>query len=170
MQAEMGLKNPVDSIYTLELIARKTVAPKTSNALTFWVLNSLRDGVEHDVWQASELSHNALCGKTRSMGGKGILDIAVFKHEFLLHFLGEFSEKLATVAKADADMLRAVYKSHKAYRIRISDLSFLGAARVSTLWEYRIIESFMSDVGGRIFDLSVSRFDFNLIVFDFLMA
>jgi len=75
-----------------------------------WMVDAIADMVEFGGATAGELSVNNLSGKNKSMHGKGLLDVVLYKQELLHHFLNTFMDTRAIPA-AEKVMAKTAFAS-----------------------------------------------------------
>ena len=149
-QAEetFGKKTPWDSAYKLEHVARKAGRRPdlATSARTLWLLSCINDLCNNKLVSPGELSVTALTGKGR--GGKGLLDLLLFKKDLLEFFLNEKLEGLGLRAGAKSAVRNAM-SSVAAYRAAFGhkealtppDLTWFGALPPVAQHLVRLIEA-----------------------------
>ena len=84
---EEGLGNPLDSVYKLHKIVSKANSPD----MIEWSLELICDQWRSGALKADQLGMRHLRGDIAGSGGKGIIDLMVFKHDALQFLLGPFA-------------------------------------------------------------------------------
>lgn len=83
-----GLANPLDSVYKLNKIVSKASTPDKIE----WSLELLIDLWRSGALKSDQLGFRHLAGNITGSGGKGIVDLMVFKRELLQHLIGKFAD------------------------------------------------------------------------------
>ena len=84
---EEGLGNPLDSVYKLQKIVSKAPNPE----MIEWSLELICDQWFSGALKSDQLGIRHLQGNIVGSGGKGIIDLMVFKHDALQFLLGPFA-------------------------------------------------------------------------------
>lgn len=122
-------RTPFDSIFKLEIIARRT-SKAESRAL--WLVTGLKDLVQNADYSGGELSVRALSGK--GQGGRGLVDLLLYKLDLKEFLLTEWLEKLEGPSAGAKKLLREVMTSHKAYRLHFGFENVPEAEKKDKIW------------------------------------
>ena len=142
-----GKRTPWDSVYKLEHLARKAGRQQSvgTAARSLWLIDLVNDLCYNRMVAAGELSVANLTGKGR--GGKGLLDLLLFKRDVLEHLLQEKMEVLGLPASAKS-AIREHMSSVAAYRAAFghrdaapADLTWFGALPQAAQHLIRLIEA-----------------------------
>ena len=107
---EYGLRGPFSKVFILEGIIKKAKTPQ----MIEWSFLSIADMFRSGVLQGEDLSLRGLTGYGTS-GGKGMVDLIVFKYDMLRYFVDVFINKHA-FDRTCLPKLKQVYENHEQYR------------------------------------------------------
>ncbi len=100
---ELGLENPLDSIYKLH----KVIIRGATRDNIEWSLHLMIDLWRSGALKTDQLSVRHLDGKCKGSDGKGIVELMCFKAAVLRHLMGEFMDT-RTFTDAQKALLRGV--------------------------------------------------------------
>ena len=109
---QFGSQNPLNKIGSLDALVTK--AGKSKSSLT-WVCNAIHDGLKYQYLFGGDLSVENLQG-TRAGGGKGTLDLLMYKQEVLEYMTGPLVMKHGFLPVEDVDKLKKILVNHESYR------------------------------------------------------
>ena len=153
--AKWGKSSPFNSVMKLFLINQKckeisrthSLAP---NASAVWVLAGIVDWVLAGMVEAAEIGKRQIKGE--GSGGKGIVDLLLFKFRLRSHLTQEFLDHKALRADTK-DMMRQAFLNHESYRRFCGypkdtnhDLSWQAGWPASSLQCCRLIEQMVFGV------------------------
>ena len=78
VEAELKQRNPFNSVWKLEALARKVGRAKSPERL-LWVIHGLRYTILNDQISGSDLSVAQMLGKAKNQNGKGLIDLVLFE-------------------------------------------------------------------------------------------
>lgn len=108
---EFGKGTPFDSVYKLEAIIQKAKTP----SLSAWCLEHIIDLVRNKKTTAPEFAVRTMTG--RDSGGRGTLDLILYKHQCSVYIAQEFLEAHPFSGETK-HALRAL-TTHEAYRAKV---------------------------------------------------
>jgi hypothetical protein len=115
---EFGKKAPWDSVIKLEWVHKKAKGTNPRRRM-IWMISGINDLVRTKLVAPGELSINGLSGKGRG-GGRGMLDLLLFKLDLLDEFMNNQADKCGLPSDAKTIMRPAV-ESNSAYRTHFGD-------------------------------------------------
>lgn len=116
-EEEFGKKTPWDSATKLEWVYKKAKSTDTRRRI-IWLLSAVSDLVRSKTVAPGELSIAGMSGKLR--GGRGMLDLLLFKLDLLDELLVASADKVGLSADSK-NKLRAIFESHASYRAHFGD-------------------------------------------------
>jgi hypothetical protein len=144
-QEEFGQQSPYNSLYKLESYTKK--AGRHDMNMLIWLLEATNDMTRNDQINPAELTVNNLTGKSK--GGKGFLDLLMYKRHVRDAMLGSKLDEALTDSAAKA-AIRKAFATHASYRSHFGgkvhgcthakDLSWLGIFKGSAHMFCRIME------------------------------
>jgi hypothetical protein len=126
---EHDMPNPLDSIVKLQAIASK--ADTETNIL--WTVTLLLDFYYSKAIYLEQIGTRALQGKTHNSGGKGLVDLLVYKHELLKYLMADWLDSLAFPADIKAT-LRETCQSLEHFRAKCGYAYNVAYKKVSCSW------------------------------------
>ena len=119
-EEEFGTRTPWDSVTKLEWVHKKAGTSATTRRKIVWQLSAINDLVRSKSVTSGELSINGLSGSKR--GGRGMLDLMLFKLDLLDEFIINQADKCGLSAGVKCT-LRKVFDSHATFRMYLGDTS-----------------------------------------------
>ena len=113
LDQDYGIRGPFSKVFILEGIIKKA---KTSQMIE-WTFLSIADMFRSGVLQGEDLSLRALTGYSTS-GGKGLVDLIIFKYDMLRYFLDVFINKHA-FDRTCLPKLKQIFENHDQYRTMV---------------------------------------------------
>lgn len=147
-EEEFGQQSPFNSLYRLEAFTKK--AGRHDMAMLMWLLQATNDLTRNDHVSPSELSLSALTGRARGNGGKGFLDLLIYRRHVRDVVLGRMLDDVLSDSAAKLAIRKAL-ADHASYRMHFGgkvaggvtypkDLSWLGVFRSSAHMFARLAE------------------------------
>jgi hypothetical protein len=141
---EFGKKTPWDSVTKLEWVRKKAGTGVATRRRIVWQLAAVNDLVRTRQAASGELSITGLSGKGRG-GGRGMLDLLLFKLDLLDEFMNNQCDKCGLTNDAKTTV-KDVLDCHSSYRQKVGDT-------VDMMWMVTLPQSakeFMGLVGDRL--------------------
>ena len=141
---EFGKKTPWDSVTKLEWVHKKAGKCVATRRRIVWQLAAVNDLVRTRQAASGELSIIGLSGKGRG-GGRGMLDLLLFKLDLLDEFMNNQCDKCGITNDAKTT-IKDVLDNHSSYRQKVGD-------NVDMMWMVTLPQSakeFMGLVGDRL--------------------
>jgi len=109
---ELGAQSPLDSIYKLQKIVSRAQSPTKIE----WCLELMIDFWRSGALASDQLSIRHIDGKAKGAGGKGVIDILMFKQECLSYLLGELMGSRPLFTSDAKQNLRGICRSIQHFR------------------------------------------------------